>query len=55
MRTFQASLWETLQYYLIEVLEESQEESSLSADQQFFLQRLREIKHALRDAGVPPF
>jgi DNA repair exonuclease SbcCD ATPase subunit len=55
VRTFQASLWETLQNYLIEILQGPTEESSLSADQQFFRQRLREIKDALRDAGVPPF
>ena len=55
VRTFQAKLWETLQYYLIEVLEDSTEETSLSADQKFFRQRLREIKDALRDEGVPPF
>jgi hypothetical protein len=55
VRTFQAKLWESLQYYLIEVLEDSPEEASLSADQQFFRQRLREIMNALRDEGIPPF
>jgi hypothetical protein len=56
VRTFQAKLWDTLQYYLIEVLEDdTPEEASLNADQEFFRQRLREIKNALRDEGVPPF
>jgi hypothetical protein len=55
VRTFQAKLWDTMQYYLIEVLEDAPDESSLSADQQFFRQRLREIKDVLRDAGVQPF
>jgi hypothetical protein len=52
--TFQTQLWEVLQYYLIEVLEDESDLSSLNEDQRLFRRRLREIKDALREQGIPP-
>lgn len=54
VRTFQSHLWEELQYHLLEVLEEEPDPASLNEDQKMFRRRLREIKAALRDKGVPP-
>jgi hypothetical protein len=54
VRTFQSHLWEELQYYLLEVLEEEPDPPSLNEDQKMFRRRLREIKAVLRDKGVPP-
>lgn len=55
VRTFKAELWEWMQMCLTEVLSDGEDESQLNPDQQFFRQRLREIRDVLRDQGIPPY
>ena len=53
--SFQATLWERLRAYLIEVLDGHIEQSGLTPDQVFFRHRLQEIRETLRELGVPPY
>jgi hypothetical protein len=54
VRSFQATLWERLRAYLIEVLDEHGQPAGLTPDQVFFRHRLEEIRETLRELGVPP-
>lgn len=51
---FQATLWQRLRAYLIEILDGPTEQAGLTPDQIFFRHRLQEIRETLRELGVPP-